>query len=211
MTPRPPHFAEAVLQSLGAQAEFRDDVLGDLAEEHAIRAEWDGERVARRWYYREAMRVAPHLLRSCVRTLRLRGITRLLGVALTSHVFVAMIVVTLLTVARSIGGPSSVDSALRWLTQREGLPLALNLALGSLASIGAGYIAGWLHRPAPVVAGLTLGAAWSVLGLIVFGLLTNEPAWYVFTMPLMTIAATTTGGALRASVAEREDGHRYAR
>ena len=43
---RPPRVAEAVLESLGAQPEFRDDVLGDLAEELAIRAGWDGERAA---------------------------------------------------------------------------------------------------------------------------------------------------------------------
>jgi|SRR5688500_1987509 len=116
---RPPRLAEAILESLGAQPEFRDDVLGDLAEELAIRSAWDGEREARRWY-------------------------------------------------------------------------------------GAGYIAGWLHRRAPVVAGLALGAVWSVLGLIVFGVLANEPAWYVFAMPFVTIAGTAVGGALRASVAQRE-------
>ena len=203
MTP-PPRLAEAVLESLGAQPEFRDDVLGDLAEELAIRAEWDGERAARRWYYGEALRVAPHLLRNWAGTLRLRDVTRLLSVALTSHVLVATIMLTVIAVVRSVAGHANVLSALQWLAQREGLPLAVNLAVGTLVGIGAGYIAGWLHRRAPVVAGLALGALWSIVGLIVFGVLANQPAWYVFTMPFVTIAATATGGALRASVAQRE-------
>jgi hypothetical protein len=201
---RPPRVAEAVLESLGAQPEFRDDVLGDLAEELAIRAGWDGERAARRWYYREAIRVAPALLRNWAGTLRVRDVARLLGVALTSHVFVGVITLIFLAVARTTAGPENVFSALRWLARREALPFAVNLAFGSLVGIGTGYLAGWLHRPAPVVAGLALGALWSVLGLMVFGVLTDAPAWYVFAMPFVTIAATTTGGALRASVARRE-------
>ena len=37
-----PRWAEKILESLGADPDFRDDVLGDLAEEHALRVHWDG-------------------------------------------------------------------------------------------------------------------------------------------------------------------------
>ena len=49
ITPRrPPKTAEPLLEALGAEPEFRDALLGDLTEELAIRAAYDGERAARR-------------------------------------------------------------------------------------------------------------------------------------------------------------------
>jgi hypothetical protein len=67
-----PRVAETLLQSLGADREFTDDVLGDLAEEFAIRRQWDSPSAVRWWYYREAVRTAPHLLRDWLRRLRPR-------------------------------------------------------------------------------------------------------------------------------------------
>lgn len=60
----PPRSAERALEALGADPDFCEAVIGDLAEEFAIRAAWDGPVVARRWYFRESLRVAPHLLRN---------------------------------------------------------------------------------------------------------------------------------------------------
>src|SRR4051812_28744811 len=70
--PAAPRHVEALLQSLGADREFTDDVLGDLAEEFYVRCRWDGVTAARRWYYGQALRTAPHLLRDWGRRLQMR-------------------------------------------------------------------------------------------------------------------------------------------
>lgn len=74
--PPVPRAAERLLEGLGADAEYREALLGDLAEEYATRLAYDGPGAARRWYRREALRVAPHLLRDWTRRLRWRGAAR---------------------------------------------------------------------------------------------------------------------------------------
>ena len=58
---------ERILQNLGAQREFTDSILGDLAEQRANLAIAHGAAAAQRWYVREALRSAPHLLWNAVR------------------------------------------------------------------------------------------------------------------------------------------------
>ncbi|HEU4565169.1 MAG TPA: permease prefix domain 2-containing transporter [Gemmatimonadaceae bacterium] len=62
--------AEALLRAIGAEPAFAEAVLGDLAEEYALRASRDGEAAARWWYAREALRSTPHLIRSAARHAR---------------------------------------------------------------------------------------------------------------------------------------------
>jgi len=195
---QPPRLAEAFLASLGAQPEFRDAVLGDLAEELALRTQWDGVRAARRWYYREAIRSTPYLLRDWVRGLRLRDVSRLAGVVLTSYVFMTMIALTVLTIARSVMGTAGLSTGLQWLGQRHGIPLALTFALGSCAAVLGGYIAGWLHARAPIVAALALGAVWSLVGLVAIAAVESTVTPHAYLMPLVVVIGTMTGGALRA-------------
>ena len=79
-----PHRMERLLEALGADTEVRDAVIGDLAEEFAIRAEMDGVGAARRWYFRESLRVAPYLVRDWWRGLTARDawyFTRVVGVS----------------------------------------------------------------------------------------------------------------------------------
>lgn len=83
---------ERLLQALGADPDFAEGVLGDLAEEYAFRAVRDGISAARWWYAREALRSAPHLVRSWFRNWfrhasryeRVRMAACLAGVFLTS-------------------------------------------------------------------------------------------------------------------------------
>jgi hypothetical protein len=63
--PRTP--AERFCDLLGADPAFAEAVFGDLAEEFALRAAQDGVGAARRWYAREALRSAPHFVRSGLR------------------------------------------------------------------------------------------------------------------------------------------------
>ena len=139
---QPPRLAESFLASLGAQPEFRDGVLGDLAEELSLRTAWDGARAARRWYYREAMRAVPHLLRDWARGLRVRDVTRLIGVAITSYTFMAIIGVTVLVVARVTLGALGLSSALDWLGQHEPISVIANMTIGSVGTALGGYIPG---------------------------------------------------------------------
>jgi hypothetical protein len=60
-------LSERLLSGLGADPEFIEAVLGDLAEEYAERRERDGVGVARAWYAREWLRTAPHIVRSAIR------------------------------------------------------------------------------------------------------------------------------------------------
>jgi hypothetical protein len=80
----PPRSIESLLEALGAESGFRDNVVGDLAEEFTSRVERDGLESARRWYRREAMRAAPHLLRSGWASVRQRGLGHLVGILFTA-------------------------------------------------------------------------------------------------------------------------------
>ena len=81
--PRPPHMptrrAERMLQALGVDAAFAEDVLGDLIEEYALRREREGSGAARVWVVGEGLRSAPHVVRSALRTLSLHGPARVVG------------------------------------------------------------------------------------------------------------------------------------
>ena len=71
-----PH-AVRLLRYLGADPQFVDDVLGDLAEEYASRAAHDGAWLARLWYVREAVRSTPYVLTSALRRAGRRERTRI--------------------------------------------------------------------------------------------------------------------------------------
>ena len=81
--PQAPHTstrrAERMLQALGVDAAFAEDVLGDLAEEYALRRARDGSGAARAWVVGQGLRSAPHLARSALRTLSLHGPARVVG------------------------------------------------------------------------------------------------------------------------------------
>lgn len=57
---------DRLLSALGADPAFVEAVLGDLAEEHAMRTARHGARAAHAWYLRESLRSAPHVLASAL-------------------------------------------------------------------------------------------------------------------------------------------------
>jgi len=69
-------WAERILLGLGAHPAFAESVLGDLAEERALRMTDQGMTAARLWYAREVFRSAPYLLWSALRHGDSRGRTR---------------------------------------------------------------------------------------------------------------------------------------
>jgi hypothetical protein len=192
---QPPRTMEAILHSLGADAEYRDDILGDLAEELAIRAAYDGEAAARRWYHREALRTVPHLVRSWARGFRPNQIVDIVGVAVTSYAIVLLVALCVLGMGRGmllafgVPIPSSVFD--------HPLLFALGIVLGVASSTFAGFVAAWLYDRAPLVAALALGAVWSGVGIIVTGSGRGGPAWYAIAAPIIVLLGTTAGGILR--------------
>lgn len=57
-------IVERLLRAIGADPRLTEEMFGDLAEEYALRATWNGIAAARWWYGCEVLRSAPHFLRS---------------------------------------------------------------------------------------------------------------------------------------------------
>ena len=97
-----PFVLERLLLAIGADPAFTDAVLGDLAEEHALRAARDGPAAARAWYVIESLRSVPHLVQS-----RARRATRAEWVRLSAYAAAATAaaVIALIAISRSDGPP----------------------------------------------------------------------------------------------------------
>jgi len=191
MVPRVP---ERLLTALGASADFRDDVLGDLAEEFAVRAEWDGVPKARRWYYREALRAAPYFLRDARRNMRARD---LLGIV--KAIVLAMVGVKLFRFAfYGIAGP--LLDVTRHLDHTMPVWWYLPFVfLNAISPVMGGYIAARTHRKAPLAAAAALGLVWAAIDIAMsvrFG--ASWPAVYRYGAPMIAIVFTTLGGVVRA-------------
>jgi len=202
----PPRFLEQLLASLGATPAFREPLLGDLAEEFALRAARDGTQAARGWYRREALRSAPHLLHDGVRHLRARDLVHLAGVVLSAWVLLATVVLLVaLPLASAALRAMGVDVAslltfdagrMRWLPWQSPALAAAALTLGLLMAAAGGRIAGALHGRAPLVGALALGATWTTLGLVAGTFGAGIPLWYRVAAPTVSLAGATMGGLL---------------
>ena len=190
----PPRFIESVLSALGATPEYRDLLIGDLAEELALRARYDGELAARRWYRREALRSIPHLLGNGLRDGGVRRIGQLLGIVLTAWTFVAITLgTTFVIVFRTIirfwpeyrqiayGGPG-------WAT-------LVIIGVSSTSFLG-GLIAAWLNRRAPMTGAIALGVTWAAtqLALIAIGRVGAPPFWFPVIVPTLMLGSAVAGG-----------------
>jgi hypothetical protein len=137
----PPRTAERLLGSLGARPEFRDPLLGDMDEEYADRVRRHGEQAARRWYWRESLRTAPHLVHDWRRSLAARDVRRLGSVVLASYCFTMMLVFPRSPPGSTSGrrsparwpwascGPPARLSSGRWPPGGHGMPLWYRLSV----------------------------------------------------------------------------------
>lgn len=200
----PPRTTELLLESLGATAGFRDALLGDLAEEFALRAERAGVREARRWYRREAVRAAPHLLRDWTRGVHVRDVTHLAGVAATSYVLMAMLVGFTRMMASSLVlvmlGSSPAVAQLPQDADRLAALAVLSLAVS--APVG-GCIAAWLHDRAPLLSAAAFGITWASAGVAKALLIDGLPLWYRIGAPVLVLGGALAGGALRVHATRR--------
>lgn len=92
-----PSTGEQILLRLGVDPNFAGAVLGDLAEEYALRVVRDGTGAARGWYLRELFRCTPHFIRSWFRHTRRFEPMRLAAVLSVFVVASAVIVISLTT------------------------------------------------------------------------------------------------------------------
>lgn len=190
-----PRRAELILDALGADTYLREVVIGDLAEEFALRVKWDGPVAARRWYYRESLRAVPYLLRDWWRGLRRNDVGSLAGVlALSSMSLIALEYVLQLMVKRTLGVPLEIlaRSAEAGSVVLAALMLSWTLVDGAFA----GYVAARLGRRAPLPSALSLGVAW--MGLMILAQGHAVPLWFRAANAATLMAGMCAGGVIRA-------------
>lgn len=151
-----PRRTERLLESLGANTDFREAVMGDLAEEFALRASLDGERAARRWYHRESLRVTPHLLRNWWRGLGAQDAWYFGRVAVITLAATTMLEFALGLAAAGLGLYAGLFARLG--TEGSLLLPLLMLVWTLLDGALAGCLAARLGQRAPLVSVLVVGA-----------------------------------------------------
>jgi hypothetical protein len=199
---RPP-FAERLLLGFLTDPALGDAILGDLAEEWRTRTTHDGRAAADLWYWGQAIRTMPHLLRDwCVNAtrrdvrLRLAGILVVFGIAAfpaaTAHVManlslgVAQVMLGSLSAASDGGMPLTLN----WL-EIAGIPLAIS----ATCALAGAYVLGSRTWIAPLVSVSWLGAAWIAVAAAL-PLALRWPSWYFVAFPAVLAVATASGGLL---------------
>ncbi|HEY4306594.1 MAG TPA: hypothetical protein VGM82_19120 [Gemmatimonadaceae bacterium] len=191
---------EALLSALAADAPYRDAILGDLAEEFAIRVEEQGEREARRWYRRQALRTAPHLLRLWARRLCSFDIAQLVAFTLLAQVAggvinMAVRAAIVMSYGVSIDDAQVVNIAWRDLTEWSALPTRLiSLSVAAVSLFGAGYVLSRLERRAPLATCIVVGSVLSLetISSAIYG--SAVPTWAVCAFAAISVMATVAGG-----------------
>jgi hypothetical protein len=204
----PPRFAETVLTSLGATPEYRDAVVGDLAEELAWRATLDGPAEARRWYYREALRSIPHLLGNGARSMRWGSVRRVTGIALSAWAISTItlgvsFVIVLSTISRFW---PDVGVIFRSGSLTLTAPTLLAIAASISGSVFGGYVAAWLDRETPLVSAATLGLTLALLDVAVaaaYRQVGYPPLWTIVVTTLPRLAYAMAGGLLQLRARSR--------
>jgi hypothetical protein len=195
----PPRGVERLLEGLSANAAFRDAILGDLAEEFGRRVDRDGVFAARRWYYRESIRTAPHLVHDWARGLTGPDIRRSLNIICASYVFSIVLVffmlLTLTTLLTGLGFSRETVGQ----TRIGPLMPTIGLAIAVVGSVFGGYIAAWLDDRTPLVSAIALGIVWSCVNVAtsLTILHPHEELWYRVSVSVAYLGCATIGGSLK--------------
>ena len=159
----PPQVAEALLESFGADEEFTDAILGDLAQEYTQRVERYGATAARLWYYRQAVLASPPLLRNWLSSARWSDGRRLLNVAGLAYV------TTLMINALLFFGGSAVGSTLLPKPVWSTVVSTSAVVLMFVTPFVGGYLAASFEEAKPMIAALALAFFWGVLQVLATG------------------------------------------
>lgn len=177
LTPSP--VIESLLTGLGARAEVTDAVLGDLHQKLTEIAGSDGIRAARRWYRREALRAAPHLLLDGIRSLRFADARRLLNIGLLSATLTVMIAMMAFFAAGALievftAGLSSLAGPGQFtITMSPILGVFLVCVILGMPVL-TGFLAAAFEEKAPLLATLTVACGWTALVLLIAALQTDH-------------------------------------
>lgn len=168
---RPPLLPTLLLEAIVPPRD-REQVVGDLVEEHALRAGGGA-----RWYWSQALRTAGHLTWAGFR----RGQwLKTAGAVAVAYAAVAAIVM-------------ATDAAMS-LLPTGGANAVLSLAVGLPTMVLGGWLAGGMRRSAPVA----LAVVTALLGLV--SLVATGPAaplWYQLALAATGPAGALLGGRLR--------------
>jgi hypothetical protein len=199
---RPP-FAERLLLGFLTDPALGDAILGDLTEEWRTRITRDGRMSADLWYWGQAIRTIPHLLRDwCVnatrRDVRLQfaGMLVVFGIAAlpvaAAHVManINLAVVQLMLGSLSAASDGGMPLTLNWLGI-GGIPLAVS----AVCALAGAYVLGSRTRIAPLVSVFWFGAAWIAVSAAL-PLALRWPSWYFIVLPAVLAVATASGGVL---------------
>jgi predicted tellurium resistance membrane protein TerC len=191
-----------VLEGFGASRTYAQDLIGDLAEEFALRAERDGHRSARSWYRAQTLRSVPHLFIDWFRTARRHDYVRALTAVWIAYCCVAgmgvMALASLRAVVAAAGHPLLV------------IPPAATVVVGMIVALACGYIVAALSQDAPLIAAFafvvlvsaTNLAVAAVVGLHVWGF--PRPPVSSITVVAVWLLMAPSGAILRMSTARRE-------
>jgi hypothetical protein len=208
----PPRIPEALLASLGAPVDFRDPLLGDLAEEYALREERDGASSASQWYVAQTIRCAPHLLGAWARSAGWDEVRRLGGIVLLTYVLTAIVVMLLEGMAWGASGALGITLHMPRPGQVPALFWALGLTFGATMAVMVGAIAAWLDRETPVLSALASGVVWG--GIVGTAMVATGapgmPLWYRVCAPTVMLLGPAVGGVLRVRAMERAPSHAQA-
>jgi hypothetical protein len=148
-----PRRAERLLEVLGARPILLDAVLGDLSEEIETRIETQGVRAAQRWYLREVLRSAPHLVLDSWYHLDRRGAISV-SLAVVGSLVAVFALENLLLV-----GTSAMGDSVDWARRMPSLGVACLMLLWTLVDgIFAGFVAAWLSHRVPLQAALVVAS-----------------------------------------------------
>jgi hypothetical protein len=179
MHPRSLHVATWALSWL-APRDQREALLGDLAEEYALRAKAASSSMAFNWYLRQVCASAPPLLWA---RLTATAWIATVGVALIAYVAVGVVeVVANWVIAGSSAAPTAAYN-----------PLGMFVTFPMVVLIG--YVAAGFRRAAIFVL-----AAMMLLSVTAMTLWATEsmPGWYRIAYFIVGPAASFIGGALRS-------------
>lgn len=197
----PPARIETLLSALAADAPYRDAILGDLAEEFTIRVEEQGTRQARRWYRRQALRSAPHLLRGWAMRLGIADVMRIVGWTFVSEATMQLVWLGIRAVIVASFGvvPDSVtivNVAWRSLLMSEAVSGNAVYLAAAVSSMLVGYGIAHMHRRAPLGMCAVVGATASLI-LILPPLITAvSSVWLGISLASIVGPGMVLGGVL---------------
>ena len=201
ITPSP--RVEALLTALAADAPYRDALLGDLAEEFGTRVDAQGVAEARRWYRRQALRTAPHLLRQWGMRLGPIDVARLAVWTLLTEASMqlfwlmvrAAIVASFGVVPDSVG---IVNAAWRSLLSSGAVSGSVVYPAAAIASLLAGFALARVERRAGLGTCVVVGAAVSLTFLVTASHGATSALWLGFALATIAGPGIVAGGASAA-------------